>query len=257
MEENIVKDVSSNQPTECKPLLEAFTKPEWVHDTEATTCFNCHQQFDLIERRHHCRRCQNVFCGKCSKYKRPVLLYQLNTPSRLCANCYEEVPQENEFIAHHLPLLQEGSTFTQKVMLGKKPVVMKLNTVTSALEYRELGKSGRAQNIFLHSVTSVGKDSSQGFQINIKGETAVVLQANSGKERDLWVTALSEASQRVRAPDLKTQVEMERRKQASRKKMFDFQMETNRKKEQRASQRQQIANKYGLAKESSNGRMKQ
>ncbi|KAI8068611.1 hypothetical protein BC940DRAFT_298616 [Gongronella butleri] len=45
----------------------------WKLDKDATTCAHpsCAKQFGLLERRHHCRKCGDVFCtAHCSNYMR-------------------------------------------------------------------------------------------------------------------------------------------------------------------------------------------
>jgi len=63
----------------------------WVPDAEANTCMHCHQlQFNMINRRHHCRKCGAVVCGPCSN-KRYVLPVQSSKPLRVCLTCYDEL----------------------------------------------------------------------------------------------------------------------------------------------------------------------
>ena len=41
-------------------------EPTPVLDSAATSCFLCRSTFNLLVRRHHCRRCGGIFCGKCA-----------------------------------------------------------------------------------------------------------------------------------------------------------------------------------------------
>jgi len=41
----------------------------WVPDGERQTCSKCNAKFGVKRRRHHCRLCGEVFCGKCSSHK--------------------------------------------------------------------------------------------------------------------------------------------------------------------------------------------
>ncbi|CAG8784012.1 4186_t:CDS:2, partial [Gigaspora rosea] len=49
------------------------SKTHWKADSEAKKCTMtyCNRVFNLFERRHHCRRCGDIFCGfHCSHYIR-------------------------------------------------------------------------------------------------------------------------------------------------------------------------------------------
>lgn len=41
-------------------------KSTWVPDGDAPDCGSCGQNFNLFNRRHHCRACGDVFCNRCS-----------------------------------------------------------------------------------------------------------------------------------------------------------------------------------------------
>ena len=40
----------------------------WTNDTDVTKCFNCKNSFSLINRKHHCRNCGNIFCYNCANF---------------------------------------------------------------------------------------------------------------------------------------------------------------------------------------------
>ncbi|KAJ1383842.1 hypothetical protein B484DRAFT_320110, partial [Ochromonadaceae sp. CCMP2298] len=68
----------------------------WIKDEEAKNCFTCDIKFQsLMERRHHCRRCRNVFCTGCSAHKSTILLYGMNESVRVCGACKMELKTEN------------------------------------------------------------------------------------------------------------------------------------------------------------------
>ncbi|GAM29253.1 hypothetical protein SAMD00019534_124290 [Acytostelium subglobosum LB1] len=52
------------------------SRPKWVEDVAATSCTKCNTSFTLLNRKHHCRRCGQVFCQKCSSNN--VKIPQLN-----------------------------------------------------------------------------------------------------------------------------------------------------------------------------------
>jgi len=62
--------------------------PVWVPDQRVAFCQGCSIEFKLTVRRHHCRCCGSVLCGRCSAYKAPIkyLHYQR---VRVCNVCFE------------------------------------------------------------------------------------------------------------------------------------------------------------------------
>lgn len=62
--------------------------PVWVPDDAAKTCYKCSDTFTLISRRHHCRVCGLLVCGKCSPKKMRIPTLD-NKNVRVCNSCYE------------------------------------------------------------------------------------------------------------------------------------------------------------------------
>ncbi|XP_052681097.1 FYVE, RhoGEF and PH domain-containing protein 2-like [Crassostrea angulata] len=50
-------------------------------------CQLCSKSFTALKRRHHCRACGRVVCGKCSS-KKSNLAYDNNKPNRVCNKCF-------------------------------------------------------------------------------------------------------------------------------------------------------------------------
>ncbi|XP_030828858.1 FYVE, RhoGEF and PH domain-containing protein 4 isoform X3 [Strongylocentrotus purpuratus] len=63
------------------------TQPNLVKDDETTMCMKCGLDFNFTRRRHHCRACGAVVCGKCSSYN-AHLPYDDNKANRVCVKCY-------------------------------------------------------------------------------------------------------------------------------------------------------------------------
>ncbi|GMH48219.1 hypothetical protein TL16_g00240 [Triparma laevis f. inornata] len=79
--------------------------PRWVPNKEKSSCTKCNCKFDWVKRRHHCRRCGEVFCGDCTNKK---ALLPANTaakesdtknPRRVCTDCYDSVESMQEQLA--------------------------------------------------------------------------------------------------------------------------------------------------------------
>ncbi|XP_041968812.1 RUN and FYVE domain-containing protein 2 isoform X2 [Aricia agestis] len=63
--------------------------PNWASDKDATACTACSKEFTIARRKHHCRRCGNIFCGACSE--KTAALPGNTKPVRVCDNCFTEV----------------------------------------------------------------------------------------------------------------------------------------------------------------------
>ncbi|XP_068442230.1 FYVE, RhoGEF and PH domain-containing protein 4-like [Clinocottus analis] len=62
--------------------------PRWIRDNEVTVCMKCQEAFNaLTRRRHHCRACGCVVCGKCSDNK-AALEYDGNKLNKVCKACF-------------------------------------------------------------------------------------------------------------------------------------------------------------------------
>lgn len=59
--------------------------PVWIHDKDALECMICNKSFTLLNRRHHCRKCGKVVCGRCSEHKTTLKNIGL---ARVCDECY-------------------------------------------------------------------------------------------------------------------------------------------------------------------------
>jgi len=60
----------------------------WVQDKEVDACPYCKDKFTLFNRRHHCRQCGNLCCGKCSTHKDILPNIDRYKPQRICDRCY-------------------------------------------------------------------------------------------------------------------------------------------------------------------------
>jgi len=86
-------------------------EPHWLEDSKVTQCPTCNSKFDFIHRRHHCRRCGYIFCGKCCSVK--VQFYRMGfvDPVRHCVNCAAVTRDEEDFFLNHIKVLFTGAPF--------------------------------------------------------------------------------------------------------------------------------------------------
>ncbi|XP_023691644.1 FYVE, RhoGEF and PH domain-containing protein 1 isoform X1 [Paramormyrops kingsleyae] len=112
--------------------------PTPIREKEVTLCMKCQEPFNSItKRRHHCKACGHVVCGKCSEF-RARLLYDNNRANRVCVDCYTAL--------HGVPPSPAGmtqSTYRRRSILEKQASVVAENSVLcSFLHHMEKG-SGR------------------------------------------------------------------------------------------------------------------
>ncbi|KFD55920.1 hypothetical protein M514_03044, partial [Trichuris suis] len=61
----------------------------WVPDEECDSCSLCQVRFSFVRRRHHCRCCGNIFCGRCTTNFVPLPSLGYAKPVRVCDQCFE------------------------------------------------------------------------------------------------------------------------------------------------------------------------
>ena len=57
----------------------------WVEDDSVDCCQKCRDQFTMLVRRHHCRKCGGIFCYNCSNFT--LILPSSSKPQRVCETC--------------------------------------------------------------------------------------------------------------------------------------------------------------------------
>lgn len=82
-------------------------RKHWQANSSSNLCSICSRKFTLLKRRHHCRRCGALVCGKCSQATR--LDRVLGDFVRVCDRCLE---CEYEVVVRSRPF---GSTFASSV----------------------------------------------------------------------------------------------------------------------------------------------
>jgi len=74
----------------------APTRDHWKPDQESAICDHatCKRHFSYFTRRHHCRKCGNIFCDQHSAFEIPLdqdaNFNPRGTPSRACGHCYAQ-----------------------------------------------------------------------------------------------------------------------------------------------------------------------
>ncbi|ETO06443.1 hypothetical protein RFI_30949 [Reticulomyxa filosa] len=63
----------------------------WAEDKDFTNCPKCNKLFTVIERKHHCRKCGQIFCNGCSINKAVLPEMGFGEPVRVCDFCWERL----------------------------------------------------------------------------------------------------------------------------------------------------------------------
>jgi len=75
-------------PAHVPPPPDCSFRAPWQPDSSTKTCHHCNTKFTLINRRHHCRHCGNIFCKKCTTQRSTIPNLAYTEPVRVCDECY-------------------------------------------------------------------------------------------------------------------------------------------------------------------------
>ncbi|XP_018409151.1 PREDICTED: hepatocyte growth factor-regulated tyrosine kinase substrate isoform X2 [Nanorana parkeri] len=78
---------------ESDAMFAAERAPDWV---DAEECHRCRVQFGVVTRKHHCRACGQIFCGKCSSKYSTIPKFGIEKEVRVCEPCYEQLNKKGE-----------------------------------------------------------------------------------------------------------------------------------------------------------------
>lgn len=73
---------------ESDAMFSASAAPAWK---EGDKCHRCRTEFTMLNRRHHCRSCGQVFCGTCSGKSSTIPEYGIEKPVRVCDGCFAKL----------------------------------------------------------------------------------------------------------------------------------------------------------------------
>ncbi|XP_076800622.1 hepatocyte growth factor-regulated tyrosine kinase substrate-like isoform X1 [Clavelina lepadiformis] len=84
---NIMKAEGFNFPpaSDTSDMFKSEKAPTWSDGDE---CGKCKSEFGLVTRKHHCRACGGIFCGKCTSKQAIIPKFGIEKEVRVCDSCY-------------------------------------------------------------------------------------------------------------------------------------------------------------------------
>jgi SH3 domain-containing YSC84-like protein 1 len=79
----------------------AAEEPVWQKDSDWTNCRECSVLFDnFMNRKHHCRYCGYIFCGKCTKGRSLLpVTFGIHDPQRVCTHCHIDLEPHQQSLS--------------------------------------------------------------------------------------------------------------------------------------------------------------
>ncbi|XP_034027729.1 FYVE, RhoGEF and PH domain-containing protein 1 [Thalassophryne amazonica] len=109
--------------------------PTPIREKEVTLCMKCQEPFNSItKRRHHCKACGHVVCGKCSEF-RARLSYDNNRTNRVCIDCYAALVGVSPSSA----LLTSSSQRRRSILEKQASLAAENSVICSFLHHMEKG----------------------------------------------------------------------------------------------------------------------
>ncbi|KAM4695896.1 FYVE, RhoGEF and PH domain-containing protein 1 [Rhinophrynus dorsalis] len=109
--------------------------PTPIREKEVTMCMKCQEAFNSItKRRHHCKACGHVVCGKCSEF-RARLVYDNNRTNRVCVDCYSTLHGSVPSPTYNAQTPQRRKSILEK----QASVVAEHSVLCSYMYYMEKG----------------------------------------------------------------------------------------------------------------------
>ncbi|KAJ3052280.1 hypothetical protein HK097_006600 [Rhizophlyctis rosea] len=124
------------------------SREHWKPDDEAPACGLCKQKFGLILRRHHCRRCGDVFCGACSsqyvRLDQTADFHPGGLTSRVCRPCFRN--SYARVVSVKSPVKDEHTTVTED-RLREPPVLERKPSNNIPITPRDTLKEGPIMSV--------------------------------------------------------------------------------------------------------------
>lgn len=256
LNDNLLNDESSDNLS--SRLTDEFQGPTgdeypiWVKDELVNECFNCELRFNLTERKHHCRRCRNIFCYACTSYKSMILAYNLKNEVKVCNECKTDLVSENNYLSIQKKVLINGENFIRYRMMGLTKYIVKLRLTScgETLIYSNINENkSESVEIPMSSVEKITMISLSTLEISTKSKT-YLFESDSLNTLKLWIESLNKSLYYYKQPTMRVKTDNNRslKEESSRKMKNDLEQSriAQATRENRNKALNNIRNKYGV-----------
>lgn len=239
---------------------------DWIPDDEGDVCNRCFKQVKpglFTSGKHHCRRCGQMVCGKCSQHKISLArLGQGAEPVRICDHCCAHEARRTACLSQYIPKLMQGSVFIKypgqdSTGMGKAhPRIVRLSSDQTSFVWHKQGDNNpkEAACIVVNEVTGIMPNlTSQKARRIVKqsgkanccfsvvaASRSLDLECGSPEERDAWIKCFGEFVQyaKLETPEvMRIKSQQELNKQAARE-------EAQKERQERQRHRNELRKKY-------------
>ena len=220
-------------------------------------------------KRHHCRRCRNVFCGDCANRRSRIVLLEMEMAGdgpvkeqRVCLRCHSALQAENLHLMNRNFLLT-AQPFKKHEAFGLTTRFVQLQcsadfgtlVMTSGLGSSTQSHTDKesARHIPMGCIMRVELKGLTTFEVHWDGGEKVglkrlSLEADTNQTASRWVQYLSESARRAREPSLKISIELERKQKVEKEnramKQFARAEAHESRRKERAESRQALRERY-------------
>jgi hypothetical protein len=170
-------------------------KTGWLLNRFAKKCMNssCQRAFGLTTRKHHCRKCGDIFCSTCTQNTLHVRgLQEAPEGSKVCASCFESNPPSEKLgnLARKNNMISE---WAKKYCVLQEGV---LSYYETEIDYLSNKPRSGALNIFDFTVVPDVTDEPMAISLtsgdNWMTKTTMVFRCETQQARQNWIASLEQ-----------------------------------------------------------------
>ncbi|KAH9413573.1 hypothetical protein DERP_009274 [Dermatophagoides pteronyssinus] len=183
---------------ESDAMFSADLAPEW---SDGECCHRCRTSFTVMNRKHHCRHCGQVFCAKCSAKTSTIPKFGIEKEVRVCDLCYDKINKKIEIKTMPMNDLAENSakakgsanssnpttptkTKTEQEIQEEEELQLALALSKKMRQFRKSSSGSTGQSNKSHKKSSGSKSSSKSKSGKKSSSSSAVAKTDLDIEND-------------------------------------------------------------------------